>query len=124
MLRFAVDHLGRSSFHNLSPTQDDDLIADMLDDGKIVRNEQIGDPQLRLQICEQVDNLRLNTDIQRADRFIAYDERGFRREGARDPNPLSLAPAEFVRKPPQKLGLQPNSLQEIGCFALPLRGIE
>ena len=124
VLRFSVDHLSRSSFHNLSATQDHHFIANMLDDGKIVRNEQIGDPQLILQIFEQVNNLRLNTDIQSADRFIAYDESWFRRECARDPNPLPLATAEFVRISSQKLRFQANPLQETRCFVLSLRGIE
>lgn len=96
----------------------------MLNDGKIVRNEQIGDPQLILQICEQVNNLRLNTDIQSADRFIAYDESWFRRKCARDPNPLPLATAEFVRIPSQKLRFQANPLQETRCFVFSLRGTE
>ena len=123
MLRFAVDHLCRSSFDDFSPTQDDHLVADMLDDGKVMRNEQISDPQFRLQIRQQVDDLGLNTDIERADRFIADDERRFRREGPRDPDPLPLAAAEFVRKSPQKLGFQPDSSQEISCPLFSLRDI-
>ena len=48
MLRFSVDHLSRSGFNDFSPTQDDDLVADMLDDGEVMRNEQISDPQFLL----------------------------------------------------------------------------
>ena len=77
----------------------------MLDDGKVMGNEQISDPQFILQICQQVNNLCLDTDVERAYRLIANNECRFRRQCARDPYALSLAPAEFVRESPQKLGL-------------------
>ncbi len=118
MLRCAVNHLGRSRFDNLASPQDNDLVADVFHDRKVVRNEQISDPQFLLQICEQVDNLGLHADIKCADRFVAHDQRRFCCEGARDPDALALTPAEFVWKPPEKFGLQADSLAGVPlpCF--------
>ena len=105
VLRFAVDHLGRSRFDDFSPTEDHDLIADMLDDGEVVRDEEVGQAELLLQVLEEIDDLGLHADIERADRFIADDECRFGCEGASDPDPLSLAAAEFMWITPKKLGL-------------------
>jgi hypothetical protein len=42
-----------------------------------VADEQIGQPELALQVLHQVDDLRLDRDVQRRDRLVADDEFGF-----------------------------------------------
>ena len=48
-----------------------DAMADMLDHGEIVRDEQIGEAVLALQVDQQVDDLRLDRDVERGDRLVA-----------------------------------------------------
>ena len=69
----------------------------MLDDRQIVRDEQIAQPQLILQVFEHVDHLRLNGNVQRADRLVADDELRVGRERAGDADALALAAGKFVR---------------------------
>ena len=55
-----------------------DLIGKMLDDREIVRDEQVGDFALDLEILQQIEDLRLDRDVQRADGFVADDEIGLK----------------------------------------------
>lgn len=42
--------------------------------GEVVRDEQVGHALFPLQVLQQIQNLRLHRDIQRADRFIADNQ--------------------------------------------------
>ena len=64
---------------------------------QIVRDEQIGQLQPRLQIHQQIDHLGLHRDVQRRDRLVGDDERRIERERAREADALPLAAAELVR---------------------------
>ena len=55
------------------------------------------EPELVLQVCKQVDDLRLDRDVERADRLVAHDELGLHRERARDADALPLPARELVR---------------------------
>jgi len=87
-----------SGFDDVAEIHDRDALAEMFHYGEIVRNEQVRQPPLLLQVMQQVDHLRLHGDIQSTDRFIADDEPRLDREGPGDADPLALAPAEFMGK--------------------------
>ena len=53
-------------------------------------DEEVGQIQLFLQVLEQVDDLGLNRDIQRGNRFVGDDEFRLQRQGAGDADALSL----------------------------------
>src|SRR5260370_37202473 len=76
---------------DLSEIHDGDAVADTLDDREVVGDEQIGKPELALQIAQQVDHLRLHRDVERRDRLIADDQARVKRERAGDADPLALA---------------------------------
>ena len=69
----------------------------MLHHGQIVGDKQIGDAELLLQIVEQVENLGLDRNIERAYRLVADDE--FRTAGERPGNTdtLTLAAGKLMR---------------------------
>jgi hypothetical protein len=48
----------------------------VLDDREIVGNKQIGETKFSLQISQNIQDLRLNRDIEGGDRFIANNELG------------------------------------------------
>ena len=62
-------------------------------------DEQIGQPEFALQILQQVDDLCLYRDVQRAHRFVTHHEPGPQRKRAGDPDALALAAGEFVWEP-------------------------
>ena len=81
-------------------------MAHVLDDLEVVRDEEVRDAELVLQIHEQVDDLRLDRDVERADRLVAHDELGLHGERARDADALPLAAGELVRVARHRVGAQ------------------
>ena len=90
------DLVGGAFLHELTVLQNGDLVADVLDDGEVVSDEEIGEVELVLEIHKEVDDLGLDGDVEGADRFIADDELGFNGKGAGDTDPLALAAAKLV----------------------------
>ena len=61
-------------------------------------------PKSLLQVLQQVDDLRLDGDVERRDRLVADDEVGLDGERAGDADALSLAAGELVRVALRMLG--------------------
>ncbi len=92
------DHaFGFRQFHDFAEVHHHDAPADVLDHRKIMRNEQIGQAMRFAQILKQVDDLRLDRNIERAHRFIADDQPWLHRQRAGNSDALTLAPAELMR---------------------------
>src|SRR5439155_1767155 len=83
--------------------------ADMLDDGDVVGDEEVGKPELLLQIAEQVDDLRLNRDVERRNRLVADDKPRVERQRAGNADALALSARKFVREAVERLGPEPLS---------------
>ena len=90
---------------------------------QVVRDEQIGQLQLLLQIHQQVDDLRLNRHVERRDRFVGDDERRVQRERARHADALPLAAAELVRIALEMRRLEADEVEQLrdAAAALGLR---
>src|SRR5438105_1721360 len=108
MLRPRKQRGAVGDFDDLAEIHDRDAPADMLDDGYIVGDEQIGKPELALQIAEQVDHLRLHRDVERRNRLVADDKPGVERQRAGNADALALSAREFVREAIKRLGPQPD----------------
>ena len=65
--------------------------------GEVVRDEQVGQAEPVLQVAHQVQDLRLDRDVERGGRLVADDELGVGGERARDGDALALAARELVR---------------------------
>ena len=87
-------------------------MADVLDDREVVRDEEVGEAELRLQVHEQVDDLRLHRDVERRDGLVADDDPGLDRERARDAEALALAAGEFVRVLAHLVGPQADAREQ------------
>ena len=61
-------------FHHVAQIHNADLIGNVLHHGQVMRNKQIGHIVLFLQILQQIDDLCLDTHIQRGNRLVADDE--------------------------------------------------
>ena len=53
-----------------------DAVRDVLHDRQVVRDEQVGEVELLLQVLEQVEDLGLDRDVERRDRLVAHDQLG------------------------------------------------
>src|SRR5882757_3404293 len=72
-------------------------MADMGDHGEVMRDEQIGEAVLALQVDQQVDHLRLDRDIERRYRLITYNQARRERQRAGDADALPLPAGELMR---------------------------
>ena len=70
-------------------------------------------PKSRLEVLEQVDDLRLDRHVERRDRLVADDEVGLERERAGDADALPLAARELVRIAGGRVGGEPDDLEEL-----------
>jgi hypothetical protein len=114
MQRIAEERLLVGVLDNASEVHDRDAVADVLDHGEIVRNEQVREVLFLLQIHHEIDDLRLDRDVERGDRFVADDQLRIEREGPRYSDPLPLAPRKLVR--------QAVHLRRAQAYALEQRG--
>ena len=78
-----------------------------------MRDEHVGQVELVLQVLEQVDDLRLDRDVQRRHRLVGHDQLGPQRERAGDADALALAAGELVRVAVVVLRVQPDQLQQV-----------
>ena len=60
MLGICVDLVGAAGFNDFALVHHDQLVGHVLDDGEIVRNEQITHPVLVLEVLQEVEKLRLD----------------------------------------------------------------
>src|ERR1700741_3534204 len=95
-------------------------MADMLDDRDVVRDKEIAQAEIALQLDEQIDHLRLDRDVERGDRLIADDEARAQGERAGDADALALPTGEFMRVAIERLGAQPNFLRQLADLPLQL----
>jgi len=76
-----------------------------------MRDEEIGQPKLLLQIFEDVQHLRLDGHIQRRDRFIANNKARTEGKSPGDSNALALPAREFMRVTAAVIFLQTHFLK-------------
>ncbi len=77
-------------------------------------------PAARLQVGKEIQYLRLHRHVERGDRFVADDERGFDGQRPCDADPLPLAARELMRVPGGISRIEADLLQELGH---PLRNL-
>ena len=86
----------------------------MLHHRKVVRDEQIGQPQPVLQLQQQVDDLRLHRNVERGDRLVRHDQRRVQRQRAGDADALALPAGKRVRETVEIGTRQMHQLQQLG----------
>src|SRR6266581_4503518 len=76
-LRIVQDVADRALFHHLAMLHDHDPVAERADDLEVVRDEEIAQPLLVLEFPEEIDDLRLDRQVERRGRLVEEDEFGF-----------------------------------------------
>ena len=110
-------------FDDLTQIHHGHVIADVLDDGQVVRDEDVGKRKLLLQVDQQVDDLGLDRDIEGRHRFVADDELRAERERPGDADALPLSPGELVGVAAGLLGGEADLFQEEGDPLGPFPGV-
>ena len=64
MERVVVELLGRRDLDDPAEVHDRDPVGDVADDGQVVRDEEVGKVEVLLEALEQVDDLRLDRDVE------------------------------------------------------------
>ena len=113
VLRMLVDRLAVAELDDAAEVHDGDPVGDLPDHGQVVRDEDEGQVEVGLEAPQQVQDLRLDRDVERRDRLVAHDQLRLQRKGARDADSLPLAARELVRVAVVVLGAQPDALEQL-----------
>src|SRR5437879_3164688 len=97
VLRAAIDVVRIGDLDDLAFVHDHHLIGHVFEYGEVVRDEDVAHVVLVLQVLQQVQDLRLDRDIERRYRLVADQHVRLHGEAAGNRDPLSLAAGEFVR---------------------------
>lgn len=65
--------IGPCLFHHLAQIHDRDVVREILDDREVMGDKDIGKSNVLLQLFQQVQDLRLNRNVQCGNRFVADD---------------------------------------------------
>src|SRR6266542_2663238 len=122
MPRPSEDRARLGQLHHLSDIHDRYAIADVLDHTQVMRHEQIRQAKPFLKLQEEVENLRLNRDVECRDSFIGDHQARLEGKRSCDADPLTLAAAECVRVPPHVLRSESYESQQLGHPIVSLRG--
>src|SRR5437762_2566503 len=114
MPRRLADLPSGTDLHDLAEIHDGDPVRDMAHHGDVVGDEKKRKAKLLLELLQQIDDLRLDGDVERGDRLIGHDELGIDRERSRNSDPLTLASGELTRPASQKVPGERDTLQQCG----------
>lgn len=110
-----IEDLGhRAGFDDAPRTHDGDPVAHAADHGQVVGDEQIARIQFRLQILEQLQDLRLHRDIQSRNRFVEGHQIRTQDRRPGDRHPLSPAAGQLRGAASRVITRQRHLLQQIG----------
>ena len=97
VVRLCVEGLPVRDLHHVAKVHNGDAIGDVLNDGKVVSDEQVRGSVLILKVLEKVEDLGLNRDVKRGDGLVANDQLRLERKGTGNANALTLTTRELVR---------------------------
>ncbi|BCH35046.1 hypothetical protein MesoLjLc_69760 [Mesorhizobium sp. L-8-10] len=106
--------VGAPLLDDAAKIHDDDPVADMANDPQVMADEQEAEPELLLNIHEQIDDLRLDGHVERRDRLIANQKRGFWRERPRKHDALALAAGKLMRIEHAMVFAEADAVEKLG----------
>ena len=120
MARVPVELLGGRELHDAAEVHHRDALAHVAHHGEVVGDEDDRQPEIALQVAQQVEDLGLDRDVQGGDGLVGDDQLGLQRDRAGDADALALAAGELVRQPVVVLGVEPDLLHQLLHAALAL----
>ena len=70
------------------------------------------------EVEQQVEDLRLHRDVERAHGLVGDQQLGLRREAARDRDPLALAAGELAREAARERRREADEVEQLATFAV------
>src|SRR3984893_14231027 len=95
-------------------------VAHVPDNREVMRNENVGQPELLLKVGQQVENLRLDRNVEGGDGLVGDDQLRSKGQGAGDADALPLATREFGGKPVVVFGVEADQAHQLLHLALAL----
>src|SRR5580700_4753674 len=114
MERRGEEILRRRDLRDLAEVEHHHAIRNMAHHREIMGDEEVGEAKLFLQAQHEVEDLRLDVDVERRDRLVRDDEARLHRERTRDGNALTLAAREFMRVADARLRIEPYDREQLG----------
>src|SRR4051812_49126212 len=111
--RMRVEGLAVRDLDDLAEVHHGHAVAHVPHDGEVVRDEHDRQPQLALEVAQQVQDLRLDRHVESGHRLVRDDQLRVERERARHPDALALAARELVREAVVVLGVEPDLLHQL-----------
>ena len=97
MLRVANSSTHRRFLDDPAGVHHRDAVGHFGDDAEVVRDQEQRQAEALLQVAQQIENLRLDRDVERRRRLVGDDERRIARQRDRDQRALAQAAGELVR---------------------------
>src|SRR4051812_3017857 len=107
-----VDLLRIALLDDLAEVHHGDPVTHRPDDGEVVGDEQVREPELLLQVLEQVEDLGLDRDVERRDGLVTHDQLRVQGQGAGDADALALPAGELVRVAIDEVGAEPDDVEQ------------
>src|SRR5215510_6884404 len=105
--------LAGSEFDNFAEIHHGHRGTQVQEGGQVMRNEQIADAELLLEILQQIHNLGTDRDIERRHGLVEDNEAWIQRQGPCDGDTLPLAATEFVRKEIDRAWSKADEIQQL-----------
>ncbi len=96
MLGIAEDLVARTLLHDLAQIHHHHVVGDVAHYREIVADEDVSEVQALLQVGQQVQDLRLDREIERRDGLVQHQDFRLQHEGPRNGDALALAAREHV----------------------------
>ena len=119
----AEERLARRDLDDAAGAHHRDFVGDVVDDREVVRDEQVGEPELGLQVLQQVQDLRLDRHVEGGDGLVAKHEVRLQRERPRDADALPLPAGEAVRIAVEKARVESDEPHQLLRHVGPVIGV-
>src|SRR5690606_15472749 len=122
MARLCEDARLGGDLDDLAQIHDGDAMGDEFNDAEVVRNREIGNAEIALQIAEEIEDLRLHRYVERRNGLVADDDIGVEGQSPGNADALALTTGKLVRKIVGLVGTETDALHEFGDARLALGG--
>src|SRR4051794_17156555 len=107
-----VDLVRSALLDDLPEVHHRDPVTHPPDDSKIMGDEEVREPELVLEVLEEVEDLGLDRDVERRDRLVTHDQLRVQGQCTGDADALPLPPGELVRVAIDEVGTEPDDVEQ------------